>query len=137
MFKWVKKFFKKKENETQTEEVEQEARFGSMVHIWTDPDGEIYLDVELGDVEVKTLRDFAKMLNLFTPVLRVEALESFRESVVDTFGKAVGDSIIDLVAIEILLQEELDKENLERSDDSGNPLITPTQIFSERQSRWA
>lgn len=139
MFKFITKLFKSKE---EPQEIESPLlhidghQYKSLINLWTCADtGEVFLDVDVMDIEVESLRDFAQLLHFLSPSLRSDALELFGENITDMFGEEVGVSVVDLILLESLILDQ--KLGTKEENFSNTPLIAPSQIFQERKTPWS
>lgn len=125
MFERLKNMFKKQELETQKtpEEAMQETidETTSCLSYCVDDDGELYIDVNLKDLEPHTIRNLAKLLlSLSSVELYVETIETIKNGLVNQ-GQP------DLF---LLLAEEVAEYSKDiRKENEDEPCIKPSDML--------
>lgn len=125
MFERLKNMFKKQEIETQKtpEELMQETvdETTSCLSYCVDDDGELYIDVNLKDLEPHTIKNLAKLLlSLSSVELYVETIETIKNGLVNQ-GQP------DLF---LLLAEEVAKYSKDiRKENEDEPCIKPSDML--------
>lgn len=125
MFERLKNMFKKQEIETQKtpEELMQETvdETTSCLSYCVDDDGELYIDVNLKDLEPNTIKNLAKLLlSLSSVELYVETIETIKNGLVNQ-GQP------DLF---LLLAEEVAEYSKDiRKENEDEPCIKPSDML--------
>lgn len=125
MFERLKNMFKKQEIETQKtpEELMQETvdETTSCLSYCVDDDGELYIDVNLKDLEPHTIKNLAKLLlSLSSVELYVETIETIKNGLVNQ-GQP------DLF---LLLAEEVAEYSKDiRKENEDEPCIKPSDML--------
>lgn len=125
MFERLKNMFKKQEIETQKtpEELMQETvdQTTSCLSYCVDDDGELYIDVNLKDLEPHTIKNLAKLLlSLSSVELYVETIETIKNGLINQ-GQP------DLF---LLLAEEVAEYSKDiRKENEDEPCIKPSDML--------